>query len=497
MNALIERLKLHAPKPNLKLACGLLFCSYLLLMLARVVGLPGLPPRLLWLPGPVVGRIAVYSLALVPLFCAYVYAIYSVSACTGRPKLGRLALGFTALLSLPPVLSRDLFSNDVYGYIFYGRMVTVHGLNPYVTLPKHAPSDPYLSYVDWRNLLSPYGPLWTTWSALLDTVIPGGVRMQVFGFKLAAALTHVANTLLIGAILRKASPRNAALAMAAYGWNPLPVMEFAGNAHNDSLMLCFILSALLALYYKRPLLGTALLGAAVATKFTAVLFLPFYLVALFRGPGSVRLRLQRVGAMAGVILAVWVVSWTPYVWGGGWRKMLSLPEQSEWYLNSIPSALYALVRNLLVYLWGWAPFRAGNVADVLVTLVSVGVLLAIGLQLGRRIRERGDLVEMWYWFFFAYLVVAGPYFWPWYATTLVPLAALSRRPTVWLVTTVLSLSVMWVYSCSGCRTYINSADSPLTGIAIFALPLLTVWLLHRHHAPRPAATGEGIVPHYG
>lgn len=495
--------RLQAPQPNLRLACGLLLASTVSLILARVVGVARVAEFLLsWLaellgvPAPVLGRVTVYTLALVCLTGSYIYAIYSVRRCTSS-KLARGVLVFAGVLSLPMLLSPDLFSHDVYGYIFYGRMVGVYGLNPYVTMPAQAPPDPALAWVDWRNLLSPYGPLWTSWSAVLDRLVPGGMGVHVLAFKLSAALTHLLNIFLVGAIVRRASPRHATFAMAAYGWNPLTITEFAGNAHNDSLMLSWVLLSLLSYYNRRPLLGALLLGLAIATKFTAVLFVPFYLLALLWGTGTTRQRIRRAVAILAVVAGVWLMNWLPYLGDGGWKRMLSLPEQSGWYLNSLPAAAYAALKELLVWIVGLAPVRAGDLASVIISVIGLVLIVVVGFKLNQQIRQRTELVEIWFWFMFAYLFFVGPYFWPWYATTLVSLAAMSRGRYVWLVTTLFSASAMLVYSCSDCRTYLNGSDSPLTGLAIFVMPLVTLLVLLRRDSTQEKEPALEGAPQYG
>lgn len=486
--------RFSAPRPNLRLACALLFLSTVCMFAARVVHVPravqqlfGLP-GLIGLPAPVLSRVTVFVAALALLTVAYVYAVYSVrlSRVSG---LGRIVVGFTALLTAPALINPDLFSHDVYLYMFYGRMVNVHGLNPYVTLPSAVSGDAFLAYVDWRNVTSSYGPLWTSWSAMVDLLAPGGVAAHVVAFKFAGALTHLVNTCLIGLLVRRASPRNVPLAMAAYGWNPLTITEFAGNAHNESFMLLLVLSALLAYYRRRPMLGVLLLTAAIAVKFSAALLLPLYIVALLRGCQSRGERARVLLQAAGVMGAVWLMSWAPYIGDGGWRRMFALPQQSAWYLNSLPAAVYAGLRDFFAgWPWGLAPVRAGDVAATLVSLLGLAVIAGAGWKLSHGMKRRTDLVEMWFWFVFAYLFFAGSHFWPWYATTLVLLAAMSRGRYVWLVTTVFSSSAMLVYSCSDCRTYVNTSDSPLTGLAIFLLPLLTLaalWLRDNAHKPAP------------
>lgn len=505
MIARLSALTHKLPRPSLPLACCALLLAYILLMLARVVPLPGsifgAANELFGLPVPVIGRVLLYTVALVLLFASYAYAMYSVSAAR-RPRLGRLVLVFTTVLMIPALVNPDLFSNDVYGYIFYGRMYGVYGLNPYVTLPGDAPADPFLSHVDWRNLVSPYGPVWTSWSVLLDALVPGGVGMHVAAFKLAAAATHLLNTLLVGAVVRQVSPRNTALAMAAYGWNPLPLTEFAGNAHNDSMMLLWVLAALLAYHYRRDKLGAVMLGLGIATKFTAVLFVPFYILALVRRTGDMRQKVMQVLTVCATIGAAWGVSWLPYIQGGGWRQMFALPPQSAWYLNSLPAVAYNAIRGLIVWLGNVAgsvglgyvsPVWAGDLADSLVRAVSIVLILTVGLVLGRRVRYRSDLVEMWFWFFFVYLFFVGPYFWPWYATSLVSLAAISRSRYVWLVATTLSLSAMVIYSCSNCRSYFRVADSALTGLFIFVLPLLALLIVVLRDHSQETPTGKAVL----
>ncbi len=499
MKTRLEGFSHKLPLPNLPVACGVLLLAYVLLMAARVIPLPGsvlgAANELFGIPVRVIARVFLYTVALILLFGSYVYAMHSVRG-TQRRRLGRIVLAFTIVLMIPALVNPDLFSNDVYGYIFYGRMYGVYGLNPYVTLPGDAPADPFLAHVDWRNLISPYGPVWTSWSVVLDAVTPGGVRAHVVAFKLSAAGTHLLNTLLVGAIVRQVSPRNTALAMAAYGWNPLPLTEFAGNAHNDSMMLLWVLAALLSHYHRRAMIGAIMLGLGIATKFTALLFVPFYILALVRRGGDVRLKVRRVLSVGAVMGLVWVVSWLPYVQGGGWRQMFVLPPQSAWYLNSLPAVAYSAIRGLIVWvgdlmgsvgLGYFPPVWAGDVADGLVRAISIVLILTVGLVLGRQVRYRSDLVEMWFWFFFVYLFFVGPYFWPWYATSLVSLAAISRRRYVWIAATMLSLSAMVVYSCSNCRSYFRAADSALTGLIIFVVPLLTLLIValrdHSHHSP--------------
>ncbi len=459
------------PRPNLPLAYVLLLAATVAFVVVGHVHLPASSGVLVGLPLPVVVNIVLFTVTLASLFGTYAYAIYSLRSVKGGWGVWTM-LVLTALLTVPAAASPDLLSNDVYGYAFYGRMVWLHHLNPYVVRPAAVRNDPYLTYVDWRDIVTPYGPIWTSWSALLGKLVPGGIQAQIVAFKLTAGLTHLLNTLLVGAIARKVSPRHTGLAMGIYGWNPLAIFEFAGNAHNESLMVFWVLLALLAFVRQRALLSVALLALAVATKFSAMLFAPFLVIAILRGARDRRELARQAVGIGAVGATVWVASWLPYLSHGGWHSMVSLPEPSKWYMNSLPTTAYTFVRDAITLLWGMPPIHAGDIADLLVSVASTLGILLLGVRLGLRMRRQGNLVEMWFWFGFAYLVIAASYFQPWYVTALIPLAALARRWYIWALTTALSLSAMMMYSCDKCQTYlVNNTDSPFIGLVVFLLPL--------------------------
>lgn len=483
------------PRPDLRRAVTALITSLALLSVARLVDLPYIPGRFFGTPIVVAERVGLFLAALVLVFLAYVYAIYTVWQ-SGSRTTPRKVFGIAVLLSALAVANPDLLSHDIYSYTLYGRMVAAYNLNPYLTSPSVLTREPFLSYVDWRNLVTPYGPLWTSISAVVEALIPGRMLWHVVGFKLLGALVHLANTALLGAVVQRLSARHTAAAMAAYAWNPLTVLEFAGNAHNDSFVLLFMLLALLMYTDRHEIVGGGMLGAAVATKITGGLFVPLYLVALLRRERSVVARV-RVAVLSGMLcIGVWAVNWIPYIGGGNWRLMFRLPPQSAWYLNSLPAAVFALIRAAVIGVWRLAPIYAVEVASNLTRVLTTVLILVVGIALARHVRGKGDLVESWYWLFFVYLVFVGPYFWPWYATSLVLLAALSRRPFIWIVTTVLSLNAMIVYSCSDCRTYLNYSDSPTTGLTIFALPLIALGVALFRRSGKGKQV-EGTLDYYG
>ena len=78
---------------------------------------------------------------------------------------------------------------------------------------------------------------------------------------------------------------------AAFAWNPLILLESAGNGHNDILMVFFLLLAVYFAASDRPWLVIPALVLSISTKFVPVLVFPFFLLYLIRREETWRRRL--------------------------------------------------------------------------------------------------------------------------------------------------------------------------------------------------------------
>src|SRR5215207_3119952 len=182
---------------------------------------------------------------LMPVSLAVICAVFAgwcwavrVARTADAPPL-RVLLGLTAVLTTPLLLSAGLFSDDVYLYNSYGRMIALHGANPILTLPSQFPGDAHLPWVHWKDLPSSYGPLWLMLSGLLSALAGNSLTGVVIAYRIAALAVHLGTTAALWAVLRRARPRNALSGTLFYAWNPLVLVEVVGNAHNDVLVGLF------------------------------------------------------------------------------------------------------------------------------------------------------------------------------------------------------------------------------------------------------------------
>lgn len=205
----------------------------------------------------------------------------------------RAAVAVAVTAQLVPLAAPLLLSLDVYAYWDYGRLIVAHGLNPYADAPSAATDDPAFELMgrDWREQPAIYGPVFVGIAAAHAAIAGADPDTAAFLWRLLAAATGVALTLLAARLARRP-----ALAAVFVGWNPLVALHLAGGGHNDGLMMTLVLGALLLARRGRSQLGGLLWALAIAVKPVPLVLLP--LAALAAG----RLRgFGWIGFAAGVL----------------------------------------------------------------------------------------------------------------------------------------------------------------------------------------------------
>ncbi len=166
-------------------------------------------------------------------------------------------------------------SNDVYRYIWEG-YIQNHGFNPYV----HAPIDPILSTlrdgdlktiwesINHKDLSGAYPPLVMLLFRNLSGVSPTPLLFQ--STMLFFDLITIVFLLLF--IHRYDLPRPQLLLYTA---NPFILVYAVGEAHLDIIQAACLISGLYCLSLRKNWSGFFLLGAAVFSKYLAIVALPF------------------------------------------------------------------------------------------------------------------------------------------------------------------------------------------------------------------------------
>jgi hypothetical protein len=314
------------------------------------------------------------------------------------------------------VLAPPLPSTDVFSYIGYARLGTVHHLDPYVAPPVAARHDPVFPFLHWRHTRSAYGPLFTLASYPLGRIAPADALAV---FKLVAGAASLGCVALVWRIAGRLGRQQPA-AIASFGLNPLLLVWTVGGAHNDLLMLLGMLGALALVLGAREVLGGATLAAAVAIKASAGLAIPFLVLGARR-----RARVAAgVAAGAAVMVLVAALAFPDHALG-----MLDVLRHEQ-HLVAYDSVPHDVAR------WLGLPGVTPALRTGFQVLFGAAFVVAVVQAWRRR-----DSVAACGWAYLA-LVATSTWFLAWYTVWPLPFAALARDRRLLLAT--LALQVYFV-----------------------------------------------------
>jgi len=270
-----------------------------------------------------------------------------------NPRFIYWIFGLTALTFAILTLTRPTLSDDMYRYVWDGR-VQAQGISPY-RFPPNAPelvdlrdTEIYPS-INRKSVVTVYPPAAEAAYALFWRIVPDNIHW----FQIVMALGALFAGGLLTGLLRDLN-RSPARAFIYLG-SPLLAFETAHAAHVDGLVLPFLVGALWARVRERDGLVGVLLGAATAMKFYPALLLPF----LWRprhSKGRWSMPLACIATMAGFYL--------PYILSSGSDVLGFLPSYFKEAFNVGPLA--AWLRHVL-WDFGWYSPNRG-------TIISLGLI---------------------------------------------------------------------------------------------------------------------------
>ncbi len=381
------------------------------------------------------------------------------------PLVGATIFGIT-LLFLPA-----LFSNEVYGYIFSGRMLTIYHVDPIITPPAQIHQDPFFAWISQPNTPNVYGPLWLVIASLLVRV-SNSVIVTLLLFKSLALLFHLINCILIWAILGKLAFTRRLFGTLLYAWNPLALIELAGNGHNDGMLICFLLLATW-LYAQQKGGGydvgaIALLGLAMSVNLVGILFTPMLIWFSVRRERRIEQAIWSFFWRAVLALAMLFIVYLPFWHGSSTYLALISSIDLQHFVHSPLGVLVKAMRWLFRHLFAginiapsYAPFiQPLNSANATVLSSTIFIFAFIYFYLLGKVRKAPVTVPTMHSsatpgfdklftslsiVILGYIVLVSGVFWPWYV--LWALWVIALRPFDALTGSVLLLS------CTALLTY--------------------------------------------
>ncbi len=351
--------------------------------------------------------------AFAALGLLYVLAWRNVRRVHGLAAWALVAVGAavpaTLLLLMYPIGAADVFAD-----IMYGRILSLHGGNPFFDVGAAYPGDRFLPYMAWSTTPAHYGPLCLLLFGLVARLAGDGVVANVVAFKLLNVLFLAGSATLVAATLRRAAPEWALAGTLALVWNPIVLYETVGNGHNDIIMAFWVLLAIWCSAQRRHTPALLALTAGALVKIVPALLMPAAALVALRDLGPWRARLRFALGTGAACLGLAAAAYLPL-----WRGPASLTffQRGAMFTTSLPAALWAALG---------ATERAGQ-------LLGLAAWAAAGLfalwRAGRAMRDATWLAfpHAAYDILLFYLLCACPWLKEWY--TIWPLAVAAVIPS--------------------------------------------------------------------
>jgi hypothetical protein len=359
---------------------------------------------------------------------------------------------------------------DVFIYAVRSRLFTEYGDNPLTAYPLDYQFDSYMRFAsrEWADNLSPYGPLWNLVAAPATLIGGDSIGLALAVFKVLAILSAIVGALLIFLALRPTRPAAAATGALLFLWNPILLWEGIGNAHNDLVLMVFVLAAIYAWQTRLDQFVIPLLVAGAMIKYIPLLLIPLAGVAILRRAPTWSKRASiAFWSGFGSVVAL-VVGFFPFYDLHAVRN--SIDSQTNFYITSLPAvAINQFHDQYRVEDINRATELIGRGA------VGIGLLAGIALILVKPDRWPRLAFEVT----FIYLLVATPAMRNWYAIWLVGLVAV--LPLGWTTARAIAWSLgslavygffIWVWSWW--RVDFDKINT--VGVAIMVVPALLLTL---------------------
>lgn len=366
--------------------------------------------------------LAVYNGAFAVAFALYLVAVAKVvrPAPSRLFSRARLIVGIAILARIVLLTSRPALSDDVYRYIWDGK-VQAAGINPYL----YPPESPALAFLR-DELWAPINQKWqrTPYPPAAEVVFAATYRLAGSNLKASQVSAVLADLLVIVALLvllkRLKLPAERVL---IYAWSPLPMLHFAHSAHNDALMIAPMLLAIVAASGGRVARVSS--GAALALA-ALVKLLPLILVP------AVLPRWRAAGLAA--FLATALVLIAPYA-GAGTALLAGLgAEAGQAVFND--SLHFMLLRVASTLTASPGP---------VVTVLSAVVLGGTALWLAWRGDGTTAGLARQAWILLGLALLLNAVVEPWYLTWMLPFVALYLGPGAGRWPFALAPAVGWLW----------------------------------------------------
>ena len=233
-------------------------------------------------------------------------------------------------------------SSDIFYYMGVGELDSQYKQNPYYITIEQYCSENYNNINDkimdqakenvWANTLVVYGPISQIIFKMFTQMSNKNIDLCLLIFKLVNSIIHILNCYLIYILSKKK------IFSIIYGLNPLILIEFMGNAHNDIILVLFILLAIYFILKKNNLkLSIFFLALSTGMKYFPILLLPFLIIYYYRQNRKITNRIFLCIQYGMIFLVLIILEYSFYF--RNFSILLGVITQASRYSKSIYSVI--------------------------------------------------------------------------------------------------------------------------------------------------------------
>ncbi len=301
-------------------------------------------------------------------------------------------------------------------------------------------------------------------------------------FKSLAMLSHLINCVLIWNLLGKLAPTRRLGGTILYAWNPLALIELAGNGHNEGFLICFLLLATLLIVQQKgrwyDFWAIVLLGFAISINFITFLLAPLFIYFSVRREYSIVYILWGCCWRTIVALTIVFTLYLPFWRGSSTFLAITSSFDMQQFIYSPLSVFVIPVRWLYSLLvqslnlprsissYYLQPIIAANMT---VRASAMFIFALIYFYLLGKVRSIDTLLTSLCLATLGIIVLLSGQFWPWYVLWPLWIVALRRFDTLTVSVLLLSCTALLTYPL----LYVDNLPIAIyQPLLIFGIPLI-------------------------
>jgi len=248
------------------------------------------------------------------------------------------------IFSYPAILSYDIFN-----YIATSKVAFFYHENPYILMPIQFVGDPLLLFTHAANKIALYAPFWILLTSIPFFVGFGNFILTLFSLKILNVVFYLLTILLLYRISKNI------YSVAIFAFNPLVIIETIISSHNDIVMMCLALFAIILVQKKKYLIASLFLLFSILIKYSTIFLIPVFIYMIYSKVKEKGLSMEKTYLLPTISMVI-IFLLSPlreemYPWYATWFLTFSCLLRSKFVFIATSTLSLGLLLRYLPYMY--------------------------------------------------------------------------------------------------------------------------------------------------